>query len=83
MFKHTETIRRQRPTNCLSVFDHSVGLVLKGLRENVIYTAASTAGTQFREWVKVGIDVYIPHSKYQVKPLSSSCFSGACAASIT
>ena len=25
MVKHTETIRRQKPTNCLSVFDHFVG----------------------------------------------------------
>ena len=31
MFKHTQTIRRQQPTNCLSVFEHFVGLALKGL----------------------------------------------------
>ena len=31
MVKHTQTIRRQTPTNCLSVFDHFVGLVLKEL----------------------------------------------------
>ena len=31
MVKHTQTIRRQKPTNCLSVFDHFVGLALKGL----------------------------------------------------
>ena len=31
MVKHTQTIRRQQPTNRLSVFDHFVGLVLKGL----------------------------------------------------
>ena len=31
MVKHTQTIRRQEPTNYLSVFDHFVGLVLKGL----------------------------------------------------
>ena len=29
--RHTYTIRRQQPTNCLSVFDHFMGLVLKGL----------------------------------------------------
>ena len=28
--KHIQTIRRQ-PTSCLSVFDHFVGLALKGL----------------------------------------------------
>ena len=32
MVKHTQTIRRQEPTNCLSVFDHFVGLALNGLR---------------------------------------------------
>ena len=31
MVKHTQTIRRQQPTNCLSVSDHFVGFVLKGL----------------------------------------------------
>ena len=32
MVKHTQTINLQQPTNCLSVFDHFVGLALKGLR---------------------------------------------------
>ena len=32
MVKHTQTIRREKPTNCFSVFDHLVGLALKGLR---------------------------------------------------
>ena len=31
MVRHTQTIRRQKPNNCLVVFDHSVGLALKGL----------------------------------------------------
>ena len=31
MFKHTKTIRRQQRTNCLSVFDHFVGLAFKEL----------------------------------------------------
>ena len=31
MIKRTQTIHRQQPTNCLSIFDHFVGLVLKGL----------------------------------------------------
>ena len=30
MVKHTQTTRQQNPTNCLSVFDHFVGLALKG-----------------------------------------------------
>ena len=28
---HSKTIRLQKPTNCLSVFDHFVGLALTGL----------------------------------------------------
>ena len=43
---------------------------------------ASTAASEFCEWVQVGIDVYIPHRKYQVKPHSSPWFSAACAAAI-
>ena len=35
MVKHTQTIRRLLQTNCLSVFDHFVGLALKELK--VIY----------------------------------------------
>ena len=31
MVKHTQTIRRQRPTNCLSVFEHFVELAREGL----------------------------------------------------
>ena len=31
MVKHTQTIRRQQPTYCLSVFDHFVKLAFKGL----------------------------------------------------
>ena len=31
MVKHTQTIRWQQPTSCLSVFDHFVKLALKGL----------------------------------------------------
>ena len=33
--------------------------------------SASTASSEFCECVKAGIDVYIPHQKYQVKPHSS------------
>ena len=40
----------------------------------------SAAGSEFCEWVQVGIDVYIPYYKYQVKPHSSPCFSAVCAA---
>ena len=35
MVKHTETIRRLSSTNCFSMFDHFVGLVLKGLIKGI------------------------------------------------
>ena len=50
--------------------------------EDIFKLGASAATSAFCEWVLVGIDVYIPHRKYQVKPHSSSCFSAACAAAI-
>ena len=31
MVKHTQAIRRQQATDCLSVFDHFLELALKGL----------------------------------------------------
>ena len=36
MVKHTQTIRRQEPTNLLGVYDHFVGLALKGLKEMLL-----------------------------------------------
>ena len=39
MVKHTEAIRRL--TNCLSVFDHFVGLALKRLKMNSIKVETS------------------------------------------
>ena len=50
--------------------------------QNIFKLSASTAASEFCEWVQVGIDVYIPHRKYQVKPHSSPWFSAACAAAI-
>ena len=44
--------------------------------------SVSAAASEFCEWIHVGIDVYIPHRKYQVKPDSSPWFSPACAAAI-
>ena len=43
--------------------------------EGIFKLSASAAASEFCEWVKVGIDVYIPHRKYQVKPHSSPWFS--------
>ena len=50
--------------------------------ENIFKLSASTVAREFREWVQIGIDVYIPYCKYQVKPHASSWFSAAFAAAI-
>ena len=50
--------------------------------EDIFKLSASAAASEFCEWVQVGMDVYIPHRKYQVKPHSSPWFSAACAAAI-
>ena len=50
--------------------------------EDIFKLSASTAAIAFYEWFQVGIDVYIPNHKYQVKPHSSPWFSAACAADI-
>ena len=50
--------------------------------EDIFKLSASAAASEFCEWAQVGIDVYIPHRKYQVKPHSSPWFSAACATAI-
>ena len=50
--------------------------------EDIFKLSASAAASEFCEWVQVGIDVYIPHRKYQVKRHSSPWFSAACPAAI-
>ena len=50
--------------------------------EDIFKLGASAAASGFCQWVQVGIEVYIPHGKYQVKPHSSPWFSAACAAAI-
>ena len=49
---------------------------------DIFKLGASPAASEFCQWVQVGIDVYVPHRKYQVKPHSSPWFSVACAAAI-
>ena len=39
--------------------------------EDTFKLGASAAASEYCKWVQVGIDVYIPHRKYQVKPHSS------------
>ena len=50
--------------------------------QNIFKLGASAAASKFCEWAQGGIDVYITHKKYQVKPHSSSWFSADCAAAV-
>ena len=50
--------------------------------EDIFKLNASAVASEFCKWFQVGIDVHIPHRKYQVKPHSSTWFSAACAATI-
>ena len=50
--------------------------------EDIFKLGAFAAASEFCEWFRVGIDFYVPHRKYQVKPHSSSWFSATCAAAI-
>ena len=50
--------------------------------EDIFKLGASAAASEFCEWVQVGIDVCIPHRKYEVKLHSSPWFSAACAAAV-
>ena len=50
--------------------------------EDIFKLSASATASEFCEWVQVGIDLYIPHYRYQVKPHSSPWFSVAYAAVI-
>ena len=64
--------------DCDSLHDHLRDVP----REDIFKLSTSAAASGFFEWVQVGIDVYIPHRKHQVKPHSSPWFSAACAAAI-
>ena len=50
--------------------------------EDIFKLGASAAASEFCQWVQVGIDVYTPHRKYQVKSHSSPWFSAVRAAAI-
>ena len=57
MVTHSQTIRRQQPTNSFSVSDHFVGLALKGLRFWIeiywiccIFRIKKNVGVLFRRW---------------------------------
>ena len=48
--------------------------------EYIFKLSDSAATVEFCEWNHVGIEVYIPHHKYQAKPHSFSWFLTACVA---
>ena len=50
--------------------------------DNIFKCSASAATSEFCEWVQVGIDAYIQHPKYHVKPHSFPWFSASCTAVI-
>ena len=50
--------------------------------EDIFKLSASAAASEFCELVQAGIDVYIPHRKYQFKPHLSPWFSASCASAI-
>ena len=60
--KHTQIICRQKPTNCLSVFAHFVGLTLKGLKLGTFY---KDSGLENHESAKTGkTQSLLNHSYY-------------------
>ena len=59
MIKDTQTICRQK-LNCFSVFDHSVGLALKGLKSVQFFTKLQKTVDKFIEKLKI-------HSKINLK----------------
>ena len=58
MVKHTQTIRRLLPTNCLSVFDNFVGLPLKELNFHIVkyFIIASISWRKRTPVVKILMD---------------------------
>ena len=63
------------PFHCIA-YDYSCAN-WDGLRDHFrdvsledIFKLSASAASEFYEWVQLGIDVYIPHRKYQVKPHS-------------
>ena len=49
---------------------------------DIFKLSTSAAASEFSEWAQFGIDVYIRHREYQIKPHSSPWLSAACVAAI-
>ena len=61
MAKHTQTICQQFATICLSVFDHFVGLVLKGLKTKYLmlnYANLQSYKTELTDTIHLSINTY-------------------------
>ena len=50
--------------------------------EDIFKLGATVVASEFCEWVPVGVNVYIPHHNFQIKPHWSPWFSAVCAAAI-
>ena len=61
MVKQTQTIRRQQPTNYLSMFDHFAGLALKGLMKSMRF---SRKYLSLRRWCFASTSVQICDKAY-------------------
>ena len=68
MVKHTQTIRCQKPRNCLRVFDNFVGLVPKGLKGD----SGAVFFCEFCETFKN--NYFLEHIRMAASNLSSSVF---------
>ena len=72
--------------HCLWLFSCWLGQCLWSFGDHFLgrisLNSVSATSSEFCEWVQVGIDVYIPRWKYQVKSHSSPWFLAACAATI-
>ena len=49
---------------------------------SVFSLPADQCASEIMTWIQAGIDAFVPHRRYQVKPHSSPWFSPACAAAI-
>ena len=79
MVKHTYAIRRHQPKNCLSVFDHFVGLRLRvNISSNILLAKFSTKicfedqvvsrsqGKLNKEMTEVSSACYMKHAQFMV-----------------
>ena len=78
MVKHTQTICRLLPTNCLSVFDHFVGLALNELNcvleilKMTWCVAVGCCNNSFKKNIIKGISFYqLPKNKNLKKKMAS------------